>query len=37
MRLIAAQAISVVCCYNPARTVELILVPLIEKCMSKAL
>lgn len=37
MRVIAAQALSVICVFNPQKTVELILIPLIEKCMSKAL
>jgi hypothetical protein len=37
MRKISSQALSVICVFQPAFTVEKILIPLVEKCFSKAL
>ena len=35
--MLAAQALSVICVFNPQLVVDSILIPLVEKCFSKAL
>mmetsp|Transcript_13155 Transcript_13155/g.22272 ORF Transcript_13155/g.22272 Transcript_13155/m.22272 type:complete len:278 (+) Transcript_13155:1878-2711(+) len=37
IRVLASQALSVICIFNPSLTIEKALTPLIEKCYSKAL
>lgn len=37
MRIIASQSLSVLCVFNPKLIIDEVLIPLIEKCFSKAL